>query len=611
MTPATRRKPGRMDDLNIVLDPASPLSLQHQLRQKLIEAIHRGVLRPGRRLPSSRSLSERINVSRNTVSLAYDALIAEGHVVSRARSGIFVASEVPVARVASAQRDVTPDSALGLRLPTAPDDKRFRCPGNWHQYPFPFIDGCIDSELTPNREWREALRLASSRHEVDSWHRNANDIDDPSLVEEIRGKVLPTRGIDADADELLVTLSARHALQLVGNLLVMRATPVVLEAPVDEEFELRMHERHADLSMLDAYLDQPLPRGAVVVTSARRSYPAQSPQPRALLAKVAEADGVLVEHDMPPGARDGSQAAPALRALDEVGRVVYVGNLAPAISCGEPLGMVVTVPAMIERLRQLRRIQGTAPPILVQRGWAYFIGLGHYASGMVRTGRILEGRRTALRDALNHYLHQQVSIETLPGASAYWVTLPDGVDTNDFVRRAAAIGVLLEPTRLEGGRDAVCMGVAGMGEDRIRAGVKALSRLIRGDLADAPRHIDDEPIKPLQGPALLKKMTGATLLYSTVYGEPATLDVRAKGELVGTAGYDGEDCDSGRWWIQDNRWYRQWQNWAYGEPSGYAVVIDGDQLRWYGEDGLLADTAVITRTSRMKLSKAARIQAAS
>ena len=592
-----------MDDLNIVLDPASPLSLQHQLRQKLIEAIHRGVLRPGRRLPSSRSMAERIQVSRNTVSLAYDTLIAEGHVVSRARSGIFVASEVHVSRVASAHRGAAPESALGKRLPAAPDDNRFRCPGNWHQYPFPFIDGCIDSELTPNREWREALRLACSRHEVDGWNRNANDIDDPSLVEEIRSKVLPARGIDADADELLVTMSARHALQLVGNLLVARGTPVVLEAPVDEEFALRMRERNADLSMLDTHAGQPLPRGAVVVTSARRSYPARSPQPRALLARVAAADGVLVEHDMPPGARDGSQVAPALRALDDCGRVVYVANLAPAISCGEPLGMVVTVPAMIERLRQVRRIQGTAPPILMQRAWSYFIGLGHYSSGLVRTGRILEGRRTALRDALNHYLHQQVMIETLPGASAYWVTLPNNTDTNAFVRRAIAIGVLLEPTRLEGGREAVCMGVAGMGEDQIRAGVKALSRLIRGDLADAPRHLDDEPIKPLQGPALLKKMTGATLLYSTVYGEPATLEVRANGELVGTAGYDGEDCDNGRWWIQDNRWYRQWRQWAYGEASGYAIVIDGNQLRWYGADGLLADTAVITRSTRLQPSR--------
>ena len=70
--------PRALDELNISLDPSSPLSLQHQLRRKVVDAIHSGVLRPGRRLPSSRALAERIGVSRNTVSLAYDALVAEG-----------------------------------------------------------------------------------------------------------------------------------------------------------------------------------------------------------------------------------------------------------------------------------------------------------------------------------------------------------------------------------------------------------------------------------------------------------------------------------------------------------------------------------------------------
>ena len=600
MTAAGRRDPRSMDDLNIVLDPASGLSLQHQLRQKLIDAIHRGVLRPGRRLPSSRSLADAIGVSRNTVSLAYDALLAEGHIVSRARSGIFVASDVPRVRIASGRRAPEQAGPLATRLPPAPDDRGFRCPGNWHQYPFPFIDGCVDSSLMPNSEWREALRLASSRHEIDALARRVNDTDDAGLIDEVRSKVLPMRGIDADADEMLMTLSARHALQLVGSLLVGRGTPVVLEAPVDAEFERRMRDRQAELSMLDSHDGQALPRGAVVVTSARRSFAADALRSRTLLAQVAAADGVLVEHDMPPGARDGSHVAPALRALDGERRVVYVGSLAPVIACGESPGVVVSEPAFIERLRQLRRIQGTPLPALLQRAWAYFIGLGHYATALARSGRVLEGRRTALRDALNHYLHQRVRIQTLPGASAYWVSLPEHLDAREFTREAAAIGVLVEPTRLEGGREALCMGVTGINEAQIRDGVKHLSRLIRGDLSAASRHLDDEPIAPLRGTALRRAMAGATLLYSTVYGDPATLEVRADGELSGIAGYAGEDCDSGRWWIEGDRWHRQWQLWAYAEPSAYRIVVDGDQLRWYGEDGLLADTAVITRKTRRR-----------
>ncbi|MEO8367141.1 MAG: PLP-dependent aminotransferase family protein [Pseudoxanthomonas sp.] len=589
-----------MDDLNIVLDPASGLSLQHQLRQKLIDAIHRGVLRPGRRLPSSRSLAEAIAVSRNTVSLAYDALLAEGHIVSRARSGIFVASDVPRVRIASGRRAPVQAGPLATRLPPALEDRGFRCPGNWHQYPFPFIDGCVDSSLMPNSEWREALRLASSRHEIDALARHANDTDDAGLVEEVRSKVLPMRGIDADADEILMTLSARHALQLVGRLLVGRGTPVVLEAPVDAEFERRMRELGADLSMLDSHDAENLPRGAVVVTSARRSFAVDVVSSRALLARVAEADGVLVEHDMPPGARDRSHLAPALRALDAERRVVHVGSLAPVISCGESPGVIVSEPAFIERLRELRRVQGTPLPALLQRAWSYFIGLGHYSTALARSGRMLEGRRTALRDALNHYLHQHVRIQTLPGASAYWVSLPAHMEAREFARQAAAIGVLVEPTRLEGGREALCMGVTGIDEVQIRDGIRNLSRLIRGDLSPVSRHLDEEPIAPLRGAALRKAMAGATLLYSTVYGDPATLEVHADGGLSGVAGYAGEDCDRGRWWIENDHWHRQWQRWAYAEPSAYRVVVDGDQLRWYGEDGLLADTAVITRQPRRR-----------
>ncbi len=606
MIPAGRRDPRGMDDLNIVLDPASGLSLQHQLRQKLIDAIHRGVLRPGRRLPSSRSLADRISVSRNTVSLAYDALLAEGHIVSRARSGIFVATDVPSVRIASGRRGSGVDGPLASRLPAAPDDRGFRCPGNWHQYPFPFIDGCVDSALMPNTEWREALRLASSRHEIDAISRSANDTDDAALIDEVRSKVLPMRGIDADADEVLMTLSARHALQLIGSLLVGRGTPVVLEAPVDAEFERRMRDRHADLSMLDAHDGKPLPHLAVVITSARRNSAADSDRSRELLARIAAADAVLVEHDMPPGARDGSHVPPALRAMDGDGRVIHVGTLAPAISCGESPGIIVSETVFIERLRQLRRIQGTILPLLLQRAWAYFIGLGHYSAGLVRSGRVLEGRRTALRDALNHYLHQRVRIQTLPGASAYWVSLPENLDTREFARAAAAIGVLVEPTRLEGGREALSMGVTGIDEARIRGGVKNLSRLIRGDLAETPRQLDDEPIAPLRGAVLRRTMAGATLLYNTVYGEPASLEVHANGDLVGTAGYAGEDCDRGRWWIEDGRWHRQWQRWAYAEVSAYRVVVDGDQLRWYGEDGLLADTAVITRQARRQSKRTRR-----
>lgn len=588
-----KAEPRALDPLRLALDPAAPLSLQQQLRQKLVDAIHRGVLRPGQRLPSSRLLAERIAVSRNTVSLAYDALLAEGYLASRARSGIYVSADIAGTRIGAGRRRPAPESPLAARLPPVVEETGFRAPQHWHRYPFAFIDGCIDAELTPAPEWGEAIRLAGSRHEVLQWHRESGDADDMMLVEEVRGKILPMRGIQAGADEVLMAISCGHALQLAGDLLVRRGTPVVMERPTDPAFERRLRERHADIAWLDPELSAPLPEGAVVVTSARHGIAVGSTWPARLLARVTEADGVLIEHDVPAGVQDGGRTAPALRAFDTQGRVVYAGSLVPAVSCGEPLGVLSASPDFIDRARQLRRNQGTAPPRVMQRAWAYFIGLGHYSAGLVRAGRVLAERRTALRDALNQYLHQRVSIETSPGASAYWVSMPDGIDARELARQAAAIGVLVEPCLHADGRQALYMGVTSIDSARIRDGVRSLARLLRGDLSPSSHRIEDEAIPPLQGKALRRAMAGASLLYGTVYGEPCTLDIHADGNLSGTAGYDGEDCDRGHWWIEGDRWYRQWQQWAYGEASSYALVVDGDQLRMYGEDGFLADTAVL------------------
>src|SRR3546814_724448 len=154
-----------------------------------------------------------------------------------------------------------------------------------------------------------------------------------------------------------------------------------------------------------------------------------------------------------------------------------------------------------------------------------------------------------------------------------------------------------EPMRM-GGQDGFCMGVTALPESRIRAGVHALSRLVRTRFASGPRALQDEPVAPLRGRALRQAMSGAVLLYNTVYGDPCTLELRRDGELVGVAGRAGEDCDRGRWWIEGDRWHRQWKQWAYGEVADYVVVVEGDQLRWYDADGLLADTAVLTHAPR-------------
>ena len=157
-------------ELLIPLDPNEPLSLQDQVRRGVVRAVAAGDLPRGARAPSSRSLAAKLGVSRNTVFLAYQQLIAEGFLVGRERSGLFVAADLPgrgLGEIAGVRAEAAA-APWRPRLKTAgaaPGARR--TPPDWARYPYPFIDGLIDPSLFPAAEWREAAagrcRPATSR----------------------------------------------------------------------------------------------------------------------------------------------------------------------------------------------------------------------------------------------------------------------------------------------------------------------------------------------------------------------------------------------------------------------------------------------------------------
>jgi GntR family transcriptional regulator / MocR family aminotransferase len=595
-------------DFILTVDPKSPMSLQQQVRQRIVNAISHGTLRPGRRLPASRQLARQARVSRNTITLAYDSLLAEGHLQSRPRSGIYVAPNVQLERVTTGRRGLRHAASIDPDPDAPGDDNGFRVPPNWLQYPYPFIDGCIEPELIPLAGWREALRLAFSRQELLRWGTGTGDPDDARLVDELRTKVLPSWGLDAAPDELLATGSSQQALHLVLATLVDRTTPVLIDAGIDAEALRQLRARGAIPAMLkwdgaSSRLATALPREAIVLVGSRRASAGSirsHARAEALLHAATASQATVVECVHAPDLLEPGRAAVLLRSLARSPLVVSVGSLAAVAAIGAAPGVIHADARLIARIRKLRRETGGEFPAGLQRAWVYYIGLGHYAGALARASVRLLERRTALRDALNHYLHRFVSIETAPGSSAYWMRGGPQWNSVHLAQAAARLGVLIEPVAAGGTSAQFCMGVTSIRSARIREGVQELARIIRADPQLGSRTLREETNAPLAGKALRRALGGATLLYNTVYGDPCTLQLATDGTLSGRAGYSNEDQDSGRWWVEGDRWFRQWDHWAYGESVGYYTVVDGEQVRWFSADGLLMDTAVIVRARRAR-----------
>src|ERR1700685_4243711 len=79
----------------VLLDRASEAPLHRQIYDPWRQGLLTGRFRRAERVPSTRELSLALDVSRSTVTQAYDQLIAEGYLESSRGSGTFVCSELP------------------------------------------------------------------------------------------------------------------------------------------------------------------------------------------------------------------------------------------------------------------------------------------------------------------------------------------------------------------------------------------------------------------------------------------------------------------------------------------------------------------------------------
>lgn len=601
-----------MQDAIIYIDPDKPVSLQNQIRQKLVDGIINGVFPPGMKLPSSRKLCGQLGVSRNTVVAAYQLLVAEGYLVSRQRSGIFVNEKMLESRVAAGDKPET--TRDGPAAPLMHGIERVRKSGadvrdlpNWSLYPYPFVDGQFDSTLFPLAEWREANRLAMGVADVREWSSGSGDADDPMLLEEIRTKILTRRGIQADTDQILVTMGTQNSLYFVSQLVTETQLSVALEEPGNSVMRDLLRKRGCKVQpqAVDEsglVVDDALSLADVVYVTPSHQIPTAVAMPlerrQALMAAASQHDLVIIEDDYECETNYMDHPLPALRSMDTDGRVIYVASFSNVLGPGVRIGFIVADRRFIRRARQLRSEILEHPPYNNQRTAAYFLSLGHYDALMLRLGRVLRERRMRLRGALSNVRGMPLDISPEVGGTTYWVRTPDDFDVDNLASEAERQGILIEPVShyyaiKENAENCFRMGVTSLTVDKIRPGVERLMELVRKLVKGQVEHLATSPGKWLTGDELAKTMSGATLLDREVYGWPCTIVYHADGTMIGRRGFANEDSDVGRWRVEGDRFFRQWDRWVFGEEKGYYIVLDGNKIKFFNEEQQIVDSLLL------------------
>src|SRR5689334_23531355 len=201
----------------------APLYLK--LAQTLEHQITRGVLRPGDRVPSVRSLSRQQGVSISTVLEAYMWLENRGAIESRPQSGFFV--RLPFANSVPEPRFQTPQprpANFGAGAIVAEVVRSANNPGM-----VPMGSALPDPELLPNRKLNQITRGIIRRAPLHS----ATYAFSPG-VEALRRQIARRSlayGCNFSPSEIVVTSGAMEALNLSLRAVARAGDVIAVESP--------------------------------------------------------------------------------------------------------------------------------------------------------------------------------------------------------------------------------------------------------------------------------------------------------------------------------------------------------------------------------------------
>lgn len=369
------------------------------LAQHLRCLILEGRLRPGTKLPSTRSLADSLGCSRTLVTSVYEELVAEGYLQARRGSGTYVAPGLSGVPASASACQASPP---GWLKPWEETDQEPA--GDGSRVDFTLVRQVV--EPVTRRSWARMWKAVA----LQAPPRDAGPPEgDPELRAAIAEYLGRARGLRCTAADVVVTTGGIRALDLVAHAILRPRDPVAVEEPGYPAARRCLEDRGAVLVPVrvdeDGLRVQDLGSSPLVayVTPAHQ-YPLgvrMSVARRvALLEWAARWDRVVVEDDYDSELRFDGPPLPALAGMDRGGRVVYVGTFSKVLAPGLRLGYVVAPRWLRDRLLRLRERSGDRVPWPVQRALAAFLASGDFDRHIRRVRRQYAERRAALREAL-------------------------------------------------------------------------------------------------------------------------------------------------------------------------------------------------------------------
>ncbi|PIF45880.1 GntR family transcriptional regulator/MocR family aminotransferase [Chryseobacterium sp. 52] len=456
----------------IEIDRNSETSIYMQIANQLINAIQRGFLPYGTKLPGTRAFSEVLEIHRNTAVAVYDELSAQGWVESFPNKGTFVigkSQEKPLK-----VKDFEKNSLQNYPETTGFSFKTSNILDNPFEHSdceYVFNDGVPDIRLTQigqhSRFYSSILKRKSNQKMLGHYNHDGSEF----FKEHLSRYLNLSRGLPISKNNLLITRSTEMSIYIVSEILLSAGDTVLVGAL--SYFSVNMIFQKAGVHILSLPIDEE----GIIVENVREAcekkpirmlyltphhhYPttvALSAQRRLELLDLAHEYGfIILEDDYDYEFHYEKSPILPLASADTKGMVIYIGSFGKSLAPGFRTGFIVAPENLMAEMRKYLGIIDRQGDILMERALGEMIEEGEIHRYLKKSLKVYQERRDYFAELLKENLDGLIQFQKPSGGLAFWLEWNVPVNLMQLSRNCAQNNLFIPKTLLYQTRDLTAM----------------------------------------------------------------------------------------------------------------------------------------------------------
>lgn len=450
--------------MNIIVNHNVQTPAYKQIYNQIRDAIVRGDLQDGSKLPSERILAQKLSVHRNTVIHAYGDLKADGYIDSRQGRGHIVTfgftedTSVQTGKHAAEHGIYWPALMKDVSGNGEPYFDYFLNQSYYYANRkdiISFADGVASPEIYSAQIMGEVLQEAISRNDSYTYV----PIQGRSDLRHVLSGFLRGKGIRAKASEILVLSDTHQALDYTIELLMEPGDTIIMEEIcypiVKRQFSLKginvvtvpLDENGMMTECIEPLILKHKPRLLYINSSYNDPTAAiMGTDRRKILLNLSYKYNIpIYEDDWASELSYTDTGIPSVKALDSGDNVIYTYSFHLTFAPGISVTLIAGAREFIMSMTALMSIKFVNVDNISQSMLRSFIEKGLYQKFLQESRQLYREKRDLMCEKLEELRPLGFTFTKSPGGIYLWCRLPDEIDMRKLIRTTSEKGVIFTP----------------------------------------------------------------------------------------------------------------------------------------------------------------------